>query len=264
MDKASLIQLYDQDQRINVTYPDTRREVTPEVVRHIALAGPGGTGTVLYSRLTEANVEQVIEEQIAFFAGLGQEFEWKFFDYDTPSDLLDRLARHGFEIEEAEAIMVLEIAQAPQFLRQPVQGDIRRITDPAGLADVQTVQEAVWQTDYSWLMAYLRDTLTNQPDQMSVYVAYVADQPVSAAWVYYPPHSRFASLWGGSTLMTHRKQGWYSALLAIRLQEAHQRQREFLTVDASPMSRPILEKFGFSMIAQAHACKWQPVDEHDG
>lgn len=257
IDKATLIQLYDQDQRINVIYPDTRREVTPEVVRHIGLADEGGTGTILYSWLTEANVERVIQEQIAFFADLGQNFEWKLFDYDTPPDLQERLARHGFAIEEVEAIMVLEIAQAPQFLLQPIRVEMRRITDPARLTNVRTVEETVWQTDYTWLMAYLTETLTNQPDQISIYVAYADNQPVSAAWIYYPPNSRFASLWGGSTLTAYRQQGWYSALLAIRLQEAKQRQVEFLTVDASLMSRPILEKFGFTMISQAYPCKWQ-------
>jgi hypothetical protein len=31
-------------------------------------------------------------------------------------------------------------------------------------------------------------------------------------------------------------------------------------VDASPMSRPILEKHGFQQIATAVACTWQPVE----
>jgi predicted acetyltransferase len=83
------------------------------------------------------------------------------------------------------------------------------------------------------------------------------EQPVSAAWIYFPNHSQFASLWGGSTLDGFRKQGFYTALLAVRAQEAKSRQVKFLTVDASPMSRPILEKLGFEMIAYSYACKWK-------
>lgn len=30
-----------------------------------------------------------------------------------------------------------------------------------------------------------------------------------------------------------------------------------LTVDASPMSRPILEKFGFHLIAYSYPCQWR-------
>jgi hypothetical protein len=43
----------------------------------------------------------------------------------------------------------------------------------------------------------------------------------------------------------------------VRLQEAKARGVKYLTVDASPMSRPILEKFGFEFIANTHACKWK-------
>ena len=92
---------------------------------------------------------------------------------------------------------------------------------------------------------------------MSVYVAYIDDQPASAAWTYFPKHSQFASLWGGSTLQNFRKLGLYTGLLAVRAQEAKARQVRYLTVDASEMSRPILEKYGFEMITYSYPCKWK-------
>jgi hypothetical protein len=58
-------------------------------------------------------------------------------------------------------------------------------------------------------------------------------------------------------VVAYRGQGLYTALLAIRAQEAISRHVEFLTVDASAMSRPILEKFGFIKIAESYPCKWQ-------
>lgn len=258
MNKTDLIKLYDQDQRVEVSYPDTRREETGQVVRHVPRR-PDGHGTVLYSRLDEHNVEPVIAEQIAYFESLGHGFEWKVYDHDRPPDLKERLAARGFEVEEGEAIMVLEIAAAPDFLRQPVSADIRRITDPADVGLVRAVEEEVWQDDQAWLESYLGGALAQQPEQMSVYLAYVEERPVSAAWIYFPQNSQFASLWGGSTLPAYRQRGLYSALLAMRLQEAHQRGINFLTVDASPMSRPILEKFGFVLIATAYPCQWQPA-----
>ena len=92
---------------------------------------------------------------------------------------------------------------------------------------------------------------------MSIYVAYADDQPVSTAWIYCSPGSQFASLWGGSTLSEYRGQGFYSALLSIRAQEARDRGIRYLTVDASTMSQPILEGFGFEKIATTYPCKWQ-------
>ena len=90
MDRLQLTRLYDQDQRINVEYPDSRREVTLDVVRHIDTSDLR-QGHVIYSQLTESNAEAVIREQIAFFERLGQDFEWKLFEHDRPSDLKERL-----------------------------------------------------------------------------------------------------------------------------------------------------------------------------
>ncbi len=256
MKDKDLIQLYNQDQRIAVTYPDTRREETAHVVRHIGL-GEGAPGTVLYADLTEANADTLIQEQINFFKQIGQEFEWKVFDFDQPANLQNRLAQHGFMVEEAEAIMVLPIIEAPDMLRQPIQADVRQVIDLTGLKDLKHIEDTVWQEDHQWLIDNLDNSLTHHPDQISIFIAYIDNNPASAAWIYYPPNSRFASLWGGSTLAEYRKQGLYTALLAHRLQEAATRHIDYLTVDASPMSQPILEKFGFQVLGMSYPCQWK-------
>ena len=256
MNKSQVIALYDRDQRIEIEYPDMRREVTPDVVRHVDTSN-SREGIVSYSQLNEANAEERIREQVSYFENIGQNFEWKLYDYDQPDDLKERLGAYGFVVEEAEAIMVLDLADAPELFWQPVFQQVQRITDPEKLSDVLTVERQVWEEDFSWLGEYLGGALRNHPEQMSVYVAYVNDQPASAAWTYFPEHSQFASLWGGSTVSSLRGQGLYTALLAVRAQEARARQVQYLTVDASPMSRPILEKFGFERIAYSYPCKWK-------
>jgi GNAT superfamily N-acetyltransferase len=255
MNKSQIIALYDQDQRKDLEYPNMRREVTPNVVRHIDISG-GREGAVIYNQLNEANVDEIIREQILYFEKIGQDFEWKLYDYDRPSDLKERLAAYGFTVEEEEAIMVLDLEAALEILWQPVLANIQRILNPENLSDVLNIERQVWDEDFSSLGHYLGETLRNHPGQMSVYVAYVDDQPASAAWIYFPKSSQFASLWGGSTVSGFRKQGLYTALLAVRAQEAKARGVKYLTVDASPMSRPILEKFGFEMIAYSYPCKW--------
>jgi len=256
MNKSQMIALYDQDQRKDVEYPDMRREVTPNVVRHIDTSDTR-EGVIIYSQLNEANAEDTIREQVIYFESIGQDFEWKVYDYDRPPDLKERLGSYGFIVEEAEAIMVLDLEDAPEILWQPVFHNVQRIISPEKISDVLTVEGQVWDEDFSWLGHYLGAALSNYPEQMSVYVAYIDEQPASTAWIYFPEHSQFASLWGGSTVSGVRKQGLYTALLAVRAQEAKARQVRYLTVDASAMSRPILEKFGFEMIAYSYPCKWK-------
>ena len=256
MNKTEILALFDQDQRIAVEYPDTRREVTPHVVRHIASSG-GSEGAVIYSQLNESSAAALIEEQIDYFANIGQDFEWKVYDYDQPADLKERLAAQGFVVEEAEALVVLDLETAPETLWQPVRHQVQRITHLEQLVDVQFIEESVWNEVSSWVIDYLGGALRDYPEQMSVYVAYADAQPASAAWIYFPPRSQFASLWGGSTISRYRQQGLYTALLAVRAQEARARQVRYLTVDASPMSQPILEKYGFEMLAYTYPCKWK-------
>jgi GNAT superfamily N-acetyltransferase len=254
VDIHQLLALHDQQQRLEVEFRTMRREATPEVIRHVALKH--GEGVVLYSRLNAANADRVIAEQIAYYQQLGQNFEWKTYDHDTPGDLKDRLSAHGFEAEEPEALLALEIDTAPQILLQPVTHDVRRITDPDRLEEVRRIQESVWNEPHAWLVPALGDDLINDPDHLSVYIAYADGVPVSAAWISFHDRSQFAGLWGGSTLAEYRGRGFYTALLAARLQEARQRGVRFLTIDASPMSRPIVEKNGFQFLTFTQPFKW--------
>ena len=260
MTLSDLLALYDQEERLYAEFPYLRREAFPWGVRHVAVEGAPGPrdGVVLYSRLTEQNVELVIDDQVAYFASLDFSFEWKVYAHDTPPDLRERLAGRGFQIEEAEAIMVLDLEQAPPLLLAPVTHDVRRIVDPEQVAPALAVQAEVWQEDRDDLARYLSVTLCEAPDSLAMYAAYAGDRIVSSAWLFFRPPSRFASLWGGSTLAEYRKRGYYTALLATRVQEAIRRGARFLTIDASPMSRPIVEKTGFRQITTAFACHWQP------
>jgi Acetyltransferase (GNAT) family len=256
MDKSRIIALYDQDQRKSIEYPGMRRESTPDVVRHIDTSA-NGEGVISYCELNEFKADDAIHEQVAFYEGIYQAFEWKVYDYDRPPDLIERLRAKGFVIEEAEALMVLDLDDAPPVLWQPFRHTVKRITEVEKLSEVQIVEQQVWNEDSTWVFDYLGVALRNFPDQMSIYVASIDGQPASAAWIFFPKHSQFASLWGGSTINNYRKHGLYTALLSVRAQEAKTRQVRYLTVDASPMSRPILEKFGFELIAYSYPCKWR-------
>lgn len=255
MNAEQILALFDQEQRRDVEFSDVRREVTPTVVRQVGLYHP--ESAIIYSWLTSDNVEAAIRAEIAYFDHLGHELEWKVYAHDTPSDLKDRLLAHGFEAEEPEALVVLDLERSPAALLQPVSHDVRRITNPDKLHDLAIVHEGVWQEDFSILQERLAHDLQQNPDHIGVYAAYVDGLPVSSAWIYFHEGSQFASLWGGSTLPAYRKRGLYSALLAVRAQEAHHRGVRFLTVDASPMSRPILQSFGFQWLTTIYPCKWQ-------
>lgn len=254
MDTHELLALHDHHQRIELREHAFRREATPDVVRLIHRSG--GEGMIIHSALTPGNADRVIEEQIAYFRGIGQDFEWKTYDHDQPVDLKDRLALRGFEAEEPESLLVLDLESAPAELWKPVTLDVRRITDPALLDAIGPIQEHVWGEADPGFIADLKAELAQAPESVSIYIAYAGGIPVSHARITFHEGSPFAGLWGGSTLEEYRSLGFYTALLAVRAQEARSRGVRFLTIDASAMSRPIVEKRGFRFLTMTQPFKW--------
>jgi len=253
--------LFDRQLRIEIEHHGMQREVLPHVVRFVRPAP--GMSYVLYSRLDETNVDTVIQEQIDYFTRLDLQFEWKVYDHDTPPDLKDRLIAYGFTPEDPDAVMVLDLQDAPPTLLEPVTADVRSIKHRSQLDDVIKVEEQVWGRNFDWITERLGDHL-EVPGYLSVYVAYVDGQPACSGWVYYHANSQFASLWGGSTVPDYRKRGLYTALLATRAQEAVRRGYRFLTIDASPMSHPIVAQHGFRLLTYAHACEWKRTGKEEG
>ena len=256
MDLQDLLALHDHQQRIDIIYHGMRREVTPDVVRHIGLEDKWGF--LLYSHLDAENADRVIQEQIDTFTQLGLRFEWKWYEHDTPIDLRERLIARGFTPEEPEALMALDIDQAPAILLQPITLDVRRITNPDRIPDLMKVLEQVWGETNDWLTQRLMIDLVQDPTHLSVYGGYVNDQPVSVAWIDFHDN-QFAGLWGGTTLEEFRGRGFYTSLLAVRLQEAKSRGIRFLVLDASPMSRAIVEKHGFQFVEYTQPHKYSPT-----
>jgi hypothetical protein len=254
MDKTKLLEIFTRQQRIDVDFPNISREVDGSVIRHISQSGDDGF--VIYSHLDEESADDVISAQIARFQSVPQDFEWKVYDYDPPKDLIERLRRRGFEMGDPEALLVLDLTTRLETLDRTVPATVARITDPGEIDAVVALENTVWGTDHHDLGERLKRDLVEHPEIVSIYFSYEGQQPASAAWSYFHTGSSFASLWGGSTLPQFRNRGHYSLLLAARAQEALTRGFSLLTVDASPMSRPILEKHGFQYLATTTPCKW--------
>lgn len=254
MDVDAVLKLFDEEQRRNIAYVDMRREETPHVVRYLRAAP--GMNTILFHHLDETNADSVIETETEYLRQFNQPFEWMVYSHDHPQDLGERLVQHGYIADEPGAVLVLDLTSAPSSLLQPVQAHVRNLQQPDELEDVIAVLRQVWGGDFSWIRERLGAHL-QIPGYLSVYAAYEGQLPVSVGWTYFHPHSQFASIWGGSTLAEHRGKGFYQALLALRTQEALQRGYRFLVIDASPMSRPIVERHGFQLITMSRSYAWK-------
>jgi hypothetical protein len=255
MDRQELLALYDTELRIEIEYPGVRKETFPHLVRLIKPAP--GMNAISYSRVDECDLDAVIREQIAYLASMNQPFSWHVCDHDMPPHLKERLLAHGFAPDDdPDAVMVLDTPDASPALQAPVTLDIRRITQRDHLDEVAQIEAQIWGGDFGWLKQRLGEHL-EIPNYLSVYVAYVGGQPACSGWVYFHPRSQFAGLFGGATLPAFRQRGLYTAILAVRVQEAMRRGYRFLVTGASPMSQPILAHNRFRLLTHLHACEWQ-------
>ncbi len=205
-------------------------------------------GFVTFSCFKPADAKSIIEDQVDYFRSRRKSFEWKIYGFDEPDNLGSLLGEHGFTSDKHEVLMVCPVnGRAPPEPRSD-SWEIVRIDTESGVRDVISVQQRVWGGNYEWLAEQLLTRLATQPEQISIYCTYVDGQPVGTGWTCFYRGSKFPELNGGSVLQEFRGRGIYKALYGQRLAEAASKGYDRITVDASPMSRPILEKMGFIQI----------------
>ncbi|WP_328718377.1 GNAT family N-acetyltransferase [Streptomyces sp. NBC_00247] len=177
-------------------------------------------------------------------------FEWKLYSHDRPADLGDRLRAAGFVPEPPETLMVAAVADLPADAGPPAGVEVREVHDEAGVRMMADAHEAAFGRDASWLRDHLLARLAAAaPEDFFGLVAVADGLPVSSARMELYPGTSFAGLWGGGTHPAWRGRGIYRALVAHRARTAAARGVEYLQVDASADSAPILARLGFSALA---------------
>jgi hypothetical protein len=257
LDPAALRAAYDS--RLRVVVP----EGTP-VERDgplIVLPGYGRGTSIKYTDLgdlTGAALDELIARQRAGAMARGGDLWWKVCGHDRPADLGDRLVAAGFQPGRGETVMV----GATAAWRDPVLPDgvrLREVHEGRDVDRICAMEERVWGESRAFLAKSLRAELESAPGGITVVVAEAGGEVVSAGWQRYVRGTRFATLWGGSTVPEWRVRGIYRALVAYRARAAAARGYELLQVNASPASRPILERLGFVAITTTIPYVFRPT-----
>jgi len=262
MDHKAALAAFTEQVRRNTRPDGTGAEFEQDgpVIRRLARSGHDGSG-ILWSDLRADSADAVIAAQVRIFAVRGEKFEWKVYSYDRPDDLAIRLLAAGFAAEEQESLMVAETTSVVTALSNaelPAGVRLERVTDAAGVRRLAEVQELVFHRDESELRESLLAQLAATPEIADLVVAMAGDVAVCSARIEFVPGTQFAGLWGGGTLPQWRRRGIYAAMVRYRAELAADRGYTYLTVDALPESRPILERVGFSCLATTTPYIWSP------
>jgi ribosomal protein S18 acetylase RimI-like enzyme len=261
-DAAAVLAEYDAQERRELR-PDGSGAIVEQAGPVVRWTAPGGAGWsgIVWSDLDAGTADRVIADQVAFFAGRDEPFEWKLFSYDQPPDLAGRLLAAGFVAEQTESLMVAETAQIAGAggpgVALPDGVRLVPVTDEAGVERMIEVHDRVFGPDPR-LRGLLISQLRTSPGAAVLVLAMAGDEPVCSARVGFGAGTDFAGLWGGGTLPQWRGRGIYRALVGYRAQLAAARGYRYVQVDASPQSRPILERLGFACLATSTPYIWSP------
>jgi GNAT superfamily N-acetyltransferase len=197
-------------------------------------------------RLDDDEVAEVIQTVRRWFAAHDRtSFSWFVSDETTPVDLGDRLASSGAVVEDRLTAMVLD--------HEPTPGPSDVIVRPVRTEEEFRIHQEIFVTgfglspeDAAATMAGTADTWRHwqsEPDRV-LYLAWIDGVPVAEAGIA-PTTAGPLVLSGGATLPEARGRGAYRALVRARWDEAVRRGHPQLVVQASVMSRPVLERAGF-------------------
>jgi hypothetical protein len=210
--------------------------------------------SVSFSALSDDNADANIAEQVEFFRSQPGEVEWKVYAHDTPSDLLERLQRDGFDVGPHEAVLALDLQVPPKWIVEPLVHHVLRIESLDLVPLFREVAERVFNRDWSFIADDLSRAIRSGSTDHIGYIAFDDDVPAAVGRLYTRSKSMFGGLYGGGTLSAHRKRGLYRDLVATRARDATHFGASYLLVDALPTSRPILESLGFRHLTSTWPC----------
>ncbi len=247
MNAKEIMNLYNRHERMHIDIPGW---VTHSESTLVKLVSPDLDGSFIsYFKFNFHQANQIIDEQISFFSQFRKSFEWKVYDTDKPNNISQLLLNSGFYEGDEESFMVLDLSQFSSLPNQQTQ--CVEVANAKGIRDAILVKEAQLGEDCEGYYRHLMNLKQTCPDAIRIYVVYESGEPVSSAWITFnSPLSPFAGIWGGSTVQGYRGRGYYQALLRQRIRDALLAGKRYLIIDASEMSRPIVEKYGFKVVTK--------------
>ncbi len=231
------------------------------------LAHPGSNevgGARWTAEAADAEIDAVIETYRRRNIG----FIWFVSPHDTPADLGQRLERHGLVLAGSAAVMVR--AGLDDLDSIPINPDVTvsaaDATDEAQLEAVLRIGAA----SFNWTPEQLPEWRAQLLDQARnphlresefPYLAYLGGQ--AAGFARLSLRAGLAYLSGAATAPELRGRHVYSTLLRRRLEAARARGYHLAAIQAEPMSRRVVVRYGFEERGQTRLYAWMPVMDMD-
>ena len=250
---GSVIRELAENPNVHQVHSAGRELVTDAAGRFAVYLGSGSgphSATVQRVRLEVNEVVTAVEEIRALLRARGRSgAEWELGESCTPSDLVRRLMALGIVPDEDEPVAIGMVLAAGGEMPEPPGTSARRVSSVDELVVARQIQhEAFVGVAEEVELEQAEADFAAEGSAGSTFLAFIDGRPVAAGYASYTPLGLL--LFGGATLPAARGRGAYRALVAARAREALARGTPVLVTHAGQMSRPILERLGFTAVAR--------------
>ena len=195
-------------------------------------------------------------------------FVWMVAPHDRPADLGQRLEAHGLVLAGTAAVMVRRGLDDLDAI--PVNPAVSLALADMTREDHLEAVLRIGAASFNWPPEQIPEWRSNLIDHAKNpqareneidYLAYLDGQPVGFGRVNL--RGGLAYLNGAGTLPELRGRKVYSTLLRRRLEGARERGYHLGAIQAEPMSRRIVVRYGFVERARTQIYAWMPVIDMD-
>jgi hypothetical protein len=226
--------------------------------------GSNGMGDVRWS---EAEADAKIAACIELHRQCGIGFTWHVSPYDRPTDLRERLERHGLALA-GEHIKMARLGLDDLDIPVNLDAAVEIVTgdDEAAIDDLMRIV-AIGFHFTPEQTAERRLGITERLRHPAVraynftYLARLGGEAVGYAHMNL--RAGVAHLGGAATLPEFRGRRIYPTLLRRRLEDARARGYHLAVIEAGPMSQPVVSRYGFKPYGRNAVYAWMPVMDLD-
>ena len=258
MNSSELLTLYDETMRRNASVAGCVREQSAHVCRYTTATG--SLRYIMWHDLNDELAAAVVEDELSAVRGAAKVLMWKLYAHDVAREALRvALLARGFEENDHSTLMACSVdavlAALPVDHGNAKSGqsslDVRELTTAASLDAYQEIWDDVWpDAPNARYVDDYRDRLVQRDAGIVFFAGFTAsNEPVSSGYMFHAPDAPYALLCGGTTKAAWRRQRAYTSLLGARAQRAQLRGASYLAVEASPESKPILARLGFTPLS---------------
>jgi pimeloyl-ACP methyl ester carboxylesterase/GNAT superfamily N-acetyltransferase len=248
--KNALRNMLERNMHLHMTYfsgkmPNVALLPIPDVTAISSEIADDMFNYVLSAHFTKENADQQIRHVIAEYQKRHLPFSWWVSESDTPSDLEDRLVKHGLTFKEKDIGMVLDL---DKFLPESAQVlHFEPVHSQKTIKDFADIIRSVGGHPecYDRFYKQIPFAVLEEGSPLEMHVAYLRENPLPVVTGVIVFGGSIAGIYYLATLPDQRRKGYGTAMMKYLFNRAKQKGYLLAGLEASHEGESLYKRLGF-------------------